>query len=132
MRIAPTLLGGFSLVAGAIAGAAALSLLWSGGPFEWMWRLRSPEVHAQMLALGWPVGLVLALVALIALATGIGGFQRRRWAWVIAVVGLAVNGLADVVRLAMGQIIEGVAGVVIAGLILLLLLLPSVRHQFTR
>lgn len=132
MRIAPVLVGIFSLFAALIAAAAGTTLLWPNGPLDWIWRIRSDEVHAQMLAMGWPVGAGLWAVGLVALATATGSFQQRRWAWVLAVITLAVNGVSDVVRLAMGGVVEGLAGIVIAGLILFVLTRPSVRGQFSR
>jgi hypothetical protein len=132
VRLAPVLVGGFSVVAALIAAAAGTTLLFPGGPVDVIWRIRTDDTHNKMLALGWPVGVGLWLVAVIALATSIGGFQQRRWAWWLAVAALAVNAVSDAARIAMGGVVEGLVGVVIAGLILWWLTRPSTRGQFDR
>jgi hypothetical protein len=126
------LVGIFALLVGLIAAVVGVTLAWPGGPLEPIWRIRSDDVHAQMLAVGWPAWAGLWAIGAIALAAGIGGLQRRRWAWAIAVGGIAVNGVGDVVQLFLGRIVEGTVGVVIAGLILLLLTRPGVSAQFDR
>jgi hypothetical protein len=85
-----------------------------------------------MLALGWPVGAGLWVIAAVGIACAIGSLQRRRWAWWIAAAAMGANILSDLVRLAMGGVIEGLFGVVIAGLILFWLTRPGVRAQFSR
>lgn len=131
-RMAPAVVGVFSLLVVAIAFAAGTTLLWPGGPVDIIWAIRQDDTHAKMVALGWPAGLGLWGLGVVALATAIGGFQRRRWAWWLAVATLAVNGVSDLARVAMGGVLEGVAGVVIAGAILFWLTRPRVRGQFSQ
>jgi len=45
---------------------------------------------------------------------------------------LGVDGVADLFRLATGQVVEGMIGFLVAGLIVLALIWPSVRMQFSR
>lgn len=132
MSKAPIAVGFFSILAAVIATVAGITLLWPGTPVDVIWGIRHDDVHQQMLALGWPVGAGLIGLAIITLAIAIGSFQRRRWAWGAAVAGLGVNGVADLARLATGQVTEGVIGFLIAGLIIIALSWPSVRAQFSR
>jgi hypothetical protein len=132
VRIAPNLVGAFSVLAALIAGTAGATLLFPGTPLDVIWAIRSDAVHAQMLALGWLAGAGLWLVALVAIATALGSFGRRRWAWWIAAVGMIANCLSDLVRLAGGGIIEGLLGLLIAGSILFWLTRPKVRAEFSR
>jgi hypothetical protein len=131
-RSATILVGVFSLLAAAIALAAGTTLLWPGGPLDIIWAIRRDDTHAKMLALGWPVGAGLWVVAAVGIACAIGSLQLRRWAWWIAAAAMGANILSDLVRLAMGGVFEGLVGVVIAGLILFWLTRPSVRTQFSR
>lgn len=130
--IAPIIVSVLALLAAAIAVAAGVTLLWPGTPLDVIWSIRTDDAHQQMLALGWPVGAGLWLVGLVAVVLAVGSLQRRRWAWWLAVAGLAVNGLSDLARLPMGQVAEGLIGVAIAGVLLALLVWPRVRTQFDR
>jgi hypothetical protein len=131
-RSATILVGAFSLLVTAIAAAAGTTLLWPGGPIDVIWSIRNDDTHAKMLALGWPVGAGLWVLAVVALALAVGSFAQRRWAWWLAAAGISVNGVADLGRLATGGIVEGLVGAVIAGLILFWLTRPTVRVQFSR
>lgn len=129
---ATILVGAFSSLAAVIAFAAGATLIWPGSGVDAIWAIRQDDTHAKMLALGWPVGAGLWVLAVIALALMVGSFAQRRWAWWLAVAGIAVNGLADLGRLATGGILEGLLGAVIAGLIVVALCWPGVRAQFSR
>jgi hypothetical protein len=131
-RIAPMVVGVCSLLAAAIALAAGTTLIWPGGPVDIIWSIRNDDTHAKMLALGRPVGVGLWGLAVAALILAVGSFAQRRWAWWLAVVGIALNGIADLGRIATGGLMEGLAGVVIAGLILLWLTRRGVQAQFAR
>jgi hypothetical protein len=81
-----------------------------------------------------PLGRIIALpfsaLALVALASGIGWFKRRRWAWVIGVLGIAVNCVSDVVNMVIGEFWKGAVGVVMAGLILIYMTRRNLREYF--
>jgi hypothetical protein len=129
-RSATILVGVFSLLAAAIAAAAGTTLIRPDGPLDIIWSIRNDDTHAKMLALGWPVGVGLWLLAIVALVLAWGSFGQRRWAWWITVIGITVNGAADLGRIATGGYVEGLVGVVIAGLILFWLTRRGVRTQF--
>jgi hypothetical protein len=130
--VTPAVTGTCSGLAALIAGAAGFTLVFPGTGLDAIWAIRQDETHQQMLALGWPVGVGLWLVGLVALACAVGSFQRRAWALWIAVIGMAVNGVSDLGRIATGGVVEGLVGVVIAGLIAFWLTRPGVRAQFSR
>lgn len=130
-RSATILVGVFASLAAVIAFAAGATLIWPGSGIDAIWAIRNDDTHAKMLALGWPAGAGLWLLALVALTLMVGSFARARWAWWVATAGIALNGVADLGRMATGGIVEGLVGVVIAGLILSWLTRPSVRSQFT-
>ena len=132
MSKAPLAVGIFSLLAALIAGAASVTLLRPGTALDAIWGIRQDDVHRQMLALGWPVGTGLAVLSIVAIFIAVGSFRGRRWAWIAAIVALSVNGMADLFRLATGQVVEGMIGFIVAGLIVLALCWPSVRVQFSR
>ena len=131
-RTACVVVGVFSLLAAAIAAAAGTTLLWPNGPLDIIWSIRNDDTHARMLALGWPVGAGLWLLAVVGIVLAIGSFQQRRWAWWMAVAVLTVNGLSDLGRVVTGGIVEGLVGVGVAGLILFWLTRPGLRAQFVR
>jgi len=124
------LVGVFTRPAAGIAAAAGMTLIWPHGPLDVIWSIRTDDTHAKTLALGWTVVAGLWLLGLIALGLAIGSFIRRRWAWWLAVAGIAVNGVAHVGRLAVGGVVEGLVGVAIAALIVFWLTRPGVRLQF--
>jgi len=130
-RSATILVGVFSSLAAVIAFAAGATLIWPGSGVDTIWAIRQDDTHAKMLALGWPVGAGLWVLAVVALVLTYGALARYRWAWWLATAGIAVNGLADLGRLATGGVVEGLVGVAIAGLILFWLTRPGVRAQFT-
>ena len=129
-RSATILVGMFSSLATVIAFAAGATLIWPGSGVDTIWAIRNDDTHAKMLALGWPGGLGLWTLSALALALMVGSFSQRRWAWWAAAVGISLNGLADLGRLATGGIFEGVFGAAVAGLILFWLTRRSVRGQF--
>jgi hypothetical protein len=122
--VTPIVVGIFSALAALIAAAAGATLLFPGTPLDVIWSIRQDDTHQQMLALGWPVGLGLWIVALVAFICALGSFQRRAWAWWIAVIGMIVNGVSDLGRMATGGVVEGMVGVVVASLIVYWLTRP--------
>jgi hypothetical protein len=66
-----------------------------------------------------------------ALATaGIGWFNRRPWAWSLAVAIIVTQIAGDLVNLYLGHVIEGAMGVTVAGALLFYLLRPPLRDVF--
>ncbi len=127
----PSILGVFSAAALAILLIAGASLLWPRGPLDAIWAL-TPDKLAMLTPWRTPVGAGFLLLTIPAAMASYGSFRRRRWAWWILIVGIAVNGLGDLGQLAFGRIVEGLIGVSVAALVLVWLTRPAVRAQFDR
>jgi hypothetical protein len=128
--VTPALTGGFFVLASVITLAAGASLLAPGRGLDWMWAAK-PAGHAQLLAMEPWAGLGFLGFSAVAVATSAGCFQRRRWAWRLAIAVFLVNGLSDAARIPFGAVGEGVLGVVATSLIVWGLTRPRVRALFS-
>lgn len=116
------LVAAFLFVAALISSVVALSLLVPGTPLDRMWELNRPA-YVAFKALGRVSGPLFLMLGLCTAATGFGLLRGRRWAWWLAIGLFAVNGLGDIVGLAIdGNLVRSAAGVSIAGVFLYLLL----------
>jgi hypothetical protein len=122
-------LGVFFFFAATMATYAAFTLLFPGTILDRAWALNKTG-HAVLAPLGRIMALPFAIIALIALVAGIGWFKRRRWAWVVGVLGIACNLAGDLINMAVGEFWKGAAGVVIAGLLLAYMTRRNVRDYF--
>src|SRR5262249_28431634 len=111
-------LGIFFFFAVTMASLASITLGWPGTFLDRAWELNKSG-HAQLMPLGRIIALPFGVLAVIALIAGIGWFKRRRWAWMIGVLGITVNCVGDLFNMAFGEFWKGAAGVVIAGLLLI-------------
>jgi len=68
--------------------------------------------------------------SLVLVSAAYGWFRRRRWGWMLAVGIIATQVVGDFVNIAIGRVLEGTFGVVVAGLLLFWLLRPNVRAAF--
>jgi hypothetical protein len=124
--------GVFAIIAALILLASSVTLLAPGAtPLDGMWIIK-PAEYQQLLVLGPLAGAGFLALAVVAIAETFGALGRRRWAWWVAVVALAVNGLSDAARLFTGDVLEGIAAAAIAGAILWWFARPEVRTQFHR
>jgi uncharacterized membrane protein (DUF2068 family) len=119
-------LGIFFFFAATMGSLAAITLGFPGTILDRAWELNKSG-HAQLMPLGRIMGLPFVVVAVVALCAGIGWFKRRRWAWIVGVLGIAVNLVGDVINMAIGERWKGLIGVGIAGLLLIYLTRPKVR-----
>ncbi len=122
-------LGIFFFFAASMATLAAITLGFPGTFLDRAWELNK-TAHTQLAALGRTMGLPFAVLAVVALVAGVGWFKRRRWAWVVGVLGIAANCLGDVINMAVGEFWKGAVGVVIAGLLLIYMTRRNVRRYF--
>jgi hypothetical protein len=129
--VTPTVLGSFCLFAAAMAGLAAETLFDPGGPLDPVWRIK-PAAHAQLLAMGPWVGLAFSALSVAAVVIAAGVFQRRRWGWNAAVVGIVLNAVGDAARGLSGAWLEGLLGVSVTAAIIWWLTRPRVRALFDR
>lgn len=122
-------LGIFFFFAATMASLATVTLGWPGTFLDRAWELNKTG-HAQLAPLGRILALPFALLAVVALVAGVGWFKRRRWAWVVGTLGIALNCVGDIVNMAIGEFWKGAAGVIIAGLLLIYMTRPNVRNYF--
>jgi hypothetical protein len=122
-------LGILFFFAASMATLAAITLGWPGTFLDRAWELNQTG-HAQLAPLGRVLAVPFFVLAAVALVAGIGWFKRRRWAWVIGVVGIAMNCAGDLVNMALGEFWKGAVGVVIAGLLLIYMTRASLREYF--
>ena len=90
----------------------------------------NPTGHAGLRSLG-PLGVVgMAALSVTMVVTAVGLLALRRWAWWLAVGGLAVNATGDLATaIATGDPIT-LIGVPVAGLIVWWLTRREVRSRF--
>jgi hypothetical protein len=96
-----------------------------------IWSL-NPRAFSQLAPLGARAGIPLLIVAGALTTAGVGWFNRRHWAWSLAVAIIATQIAGDVVNLYLGRVIEGASGLAAAGALLFYLLRPPVRGPFRR
>src|SRR5882724_7553783 len=110
-------LGIFFFFAATMAILATITLGFPGTFLDRAWELNKSG-HAQLAPLGRIMGLPFVVVAVVALCAGIGWFKRRRWAWMVGTLGIALNCAGDLINMTIGEFWKGAAGVLIAGLLL--------------
>ncbi len=80
-------------------------------------------------------GVIGVIGAIIDLVVAYGLLALKRWAWVLALVGVGVSVVSGVLGLFSGGFVAvccGVIGLIIPAAILYYLLQPEVRHAFGR
>jgi hypothetical protein len=112
-----------------MASYAGVTLGVPGTALDRAWVL-NPTAHEQLVRLGRWAAIPFAGLALALLATGVGWFVRRRWAWMLGVAIIAMNLAGNLGQLAIGERWKGAAGVVIAGLVLGFMTRRNMREYF--
>ncbi len=125
-----TAIGVFLFFGAVMAGLAGTTLLWRGTVLDRAWTL-NPTAYQQLSPLGSKIGILFLLLSSALLVSGIGWFRRRLWGWRLAVAIIATQVLGDIINLVRGDWLRGGAGVVIAGALLLYLLTPRLRAEFS-
>lgn len=129
VRIGLVLLGIFFDLVTCVLITVAIALLWPGTPFDVIWLLQPDRQLALMPYRLWLGPLFLLFVVPATLAS-YGFFQRKDWARQLAIAIFAANALGDVVQIARGHTLEGMAGVLITGALVFFLLSPPMRAAF--
>ncbi len=124
------LLAVMAFAAAAIAIVVSVSLLAPGTWLDRMWELNVPA-HEAFATKPGAVAALLLMVGVMAAATGVGLLTRQVWAWLLALAGIGINVLGDIVNLLLTRDwTRGLAGILIDGVFLFLLLRPRVRAFF--
>ncbi len=123
------LLAALFILGACASGYAAVTLAWPGTALDVAWTV-NPEGHVGLRSLG-PVAIVgMAALSVTMVVTAVGLLALRRWAWWVAVVGLAGNAIGDLATaIATGEP-RTLIGVPVAGLIVWWLTRREVRSRF--
>jgi uncharacterized membrane protein (DUF2068 family) len=113
----------------AMASLTAIALLTPGGALESLWKV-NPRAHDEFSKIGaWGIVLML-FVAGVCVAAARGVWTRARWGYRLAVFGLSVNLVADLVSAIVLHDPVRLVGIPIAGAVVAYLLSSGVRSQF--
>jgi len=123
--------GIFLLFAAVMASLAGVTLIWRHAPLTRMWRL-NPRAYTVLAPLGAAAGVPFLILGMCLAAAAVLWLRHRVWGWRLAVVIVALQTLGDLVNMFLGRVIEGGAGVAIAGALLGYLLWTPVRAAFRR
>lgn len=122
-------IGVFFVFGATMAAYAAVTLLKPGTLLDTLWALNK-HGHEQLAGLGRIAALPFSILSVALCCTAVGWFRRRYWGWVLGTSIIAINMAGDIVNLVIGEHLKGVAGVVIAGLLLTYMTRRSVRNYF--
>jgi len=112
-----------------MATYAAVTLLKPGTFLDRAWELNRAG-HAGLSSMGRAIGIPFLILAAAMFLAGIGWFQRKHWGWLLGTGIIASSLVADLVHLLLGDW-KSLAGILIAGLLLLYMTRPAVRSYFT-
>ncbi len=126
-----SIVAAFLFAATAIAAVVGASLLFPGTIMDQIWELNRPA-YAAFHVLGKASGALMLLLGIATAFAGTGLLRRAKWAWWIAIILFAVNGLGDAVTLLTSRrdLLKSASGAVIAAIFLVSLLRPSVTAFF--
>jgi hypothetical protein len=127
--VVPATLSGFFALAACLCLAAGTSILAPDTPLRAMWAIKPAEYRLLLDLAPWSALGFLLLSATMA-ATSWGAIRRTRWGWALAIAIFAINGVGDVARILMGDVVEGLTGVTIAGAIVVALSQRRIRQAF--
>jgi hypothetical protein len=112
----------FPFLATLIAVVVALSLLFPYTFLDRIWTL-NPAAYAAFHILGKSSGVILLVLGVCTGTTAFGLLRQRRWAWWLAIVLFAANGLGDLTNLLIGgERWKSAAGALIAAAFVFLLM----------
>lgn len=121
--------GIFLCFGASMAGLAASTLLLPGTILDRAWAL-NPNAYQQLLPVNSIAGPLFFLLGLLLALSAVGWFRRRRWAWRLTVIIIAMQAFGDILNLLRGDWLRGGLGVTIAGGILLYLFTPDIKSAF--
>jgi hypothetical protein len=130
---------GISIIASIYVVLAILSLLWSGLVFGvgglgavFGGLFGAQNVASSATASAW-TGFLGIIAAMLQFTIAIGLFLMKRWAWVLALIGVAITVIQGIVGIFGGgpfAFMCGILGLLIPVGILVYLLRPSIRVAF--
>jgi hypothetical protein len=122
-------LSAFSVFGALMSGIAAFTLLYPRGVLDTLWRV-NPDGHESLRKMGaWGIALML-LVCLGCTLTAIGLWRMQTWGHRLAVGGLVVNMIGDIVSAVLRGDARTLIGVPIGLAVLVYLMSGKVRDAF--
>jgi len=122
-------IGVFLVFGATMAALAALTLLWTGTPFDRAWTL-NPIAYSQLSTRPRLFGTMFVLLSFMLTCAAVGWFRLRRWGWGLAVTIISIQVAGDFGNLIRGDLLRGITGFLVAGGLLVYLLRPRVRRAF--
>jgi hypothetical protein len=117
---------GITIIAILYIVLAILSLVWSGG------LVGAESVAAFGLSSGW-AGFLGIITAVVQLAVAFGLLAMKKWAWILALIGVGLTVVQGVIGLFAGGVFGFMCGglaLIIPVIILIYLLRPTIRDDF--
>jgi hypothetical protein len=108
---------------------AAITLARPGTILDRAWVL-NPMAYGQLAPLGKFVALPFVALAATLFAAGVGWFRRRYWGWILGVSLIAMNMIGDLINIFRGELLKGMVGAGVAGLLLVYMTRLRVRNYF--
>lgn len=123
-------IGVFLIFGATMAAFAAATLIWPGTPLDRAWSL-NPTAHRQLAPLGTKIGVLFLLLSFALVTSGVGWLRHQRWGWRLTVIIIGTQIAGDLFNFVRGDRLRGSVGVAIAGALLVYLLTPRVRDEFS-
>jgi len=109
-------IGMFLAFGSAMIALAGTMLIWPGTRLDTLWLLNE-SAHEELRKAASHIGPLFWALAIILIAVAIGWFRQRVWGFHLTVAVLCTQVVGDLVNLARGDLLRGVAGVLIGGVL---------------
>ncbi|HKW63486.1 MAG TPA: hypothetical protein VJN89_13140 [Candidatus Acidoferrum sp.] len=124
-------MGVFLYFGAAMASLAGVTLVWRGTFLDRAWAL-NPGAYNQLSPLGETGGIAFLLLGITLAVAGTGWLFHRFWGWVLTVIIIATQVLANLVNAARGDFLRGGTGFLFSSALLYFLFRPRIRAVFAR
>jgi hypothetical protein len=128
-RILTAMFAGFLIIAALIAGASAITLFARGTPLSDIWDSKESTYH-ELLRHRLVFGTGFSLLAAALSFAAAGWITGRRCGWILSIVIIGANSLADLVQVAAARDLAGSWVIAVDAIVLGWLLSGPVRKRF--
>jgi hypothetical protein len=125
------LFAGFLIISALIAAASAVTLFVRGTPISGIWDSKESVYH-ELLRHRLIFGAGFTLLAASLSFAAAGWIASRRWGWVLSIVIIGANSLADLAQVAAARDIAGSWVIAVDAIVVGWLLSGPVRKRFTK
>ena len=123
--------GVFLLFGALIAFLAGITLLLPHTSLDAIWKI-NPSAYEELQPFATIAGIGFILFSPLLIIIGYGLLTLKNWGYKLAIIILGANALGDIGNLLRGEVLKGLAGVIIVSLLLTYLLKKSIRSQFSK